>query len=87
MDAVGEGSEVADALNLVIWKLNTEVIFKAREEFKRLQAVDPEFLVEIVAGLKLGTRDFEMGCRKIQDFVRGLFDCFHNWFYFTGSEG
>ena len=63
LDARGEGAEIADALNFVIGQLDAEVVFEAREQFKRLQAVDSELLVEIVAGLEAGARDFKMGRR------------------------
>ena len=53
LDAGGESVKVADALDFVIGKFDAEVIFEAREQFKRLQAVDPQFLVEIIAGLRV----------------------------------
>jgi hypothetical protein len=60
------------------------MIFQAREQFERLQAVDPQLFVEIIAGLQFGARKFEVRGGKIQDFVRRLFDCFHGQLYFTG---
>ena len=86
LDARGERVEVADALDFVIREFHAEMIFEAREQFERLQAVDPELLVEIVARLKFGARKFEMSGGKIQDFVRCLFNCFHDCFYFTGRS-
>ncbi len=49
LDARGECVEVADALDFVIREFHAEMIFETREQFERLQAVDPQFLVEIVA--------------------------------------
>ena len=77
LDARGEGAEVTDSLDLVIRQLDVEVVFEAREQFKRLQAVDPELLVEIVAGLEAGARHLEVRRRQIQDFVGRLFKSFH----------
>src|SRR6476620_8899781 len=54
------------------------MIFEPCEQFERLQAVDSQFIVEIVAGLKFGAREFEMRSREIQNFIRGLFNCFHD---------
>ena len=65
LDAFSKRVEIADALDLVIWKLDIEMIFQAREQFKRLQAVDSQLLVEIVARLKFGPREFEMDGGKI----------------------
>ena len=53
LDARGERMEVGDALHFVIRQLDAEMIFQAREQFERLQAVDPQLLVKIVARLKL----------------------------------
>ncbi len=78
LDARCERMKVADSLNLVVGKFHVEVIFETRKEFKSLQAVDPELLVEIVARLKLGARYLEMSSRQIQDFVGSLFNCFHD---------
>lgn len=84
LDASGERVKVADALNFVIRKLHAEMIFQSSEKFERLQAVDPEFPVEIVARLKLRARKFEMGGGEIQDFLGCLLDCFHDSSDFTG---
>jgi hypothetical protein len=85
LNAGGECVEVAYALDLVIRKFHAEMIFETRQEFQRLQAVDPEFLVKIVTRLKFSARKFKMSSRKIQNFVGCLFDCFHDSFYFTGK--
>lgn len=77
LDATGEGAEVADPLDFVVGKFHTEVIFEVREEFERLEAVDPELFIEIVTGLKAGAWHLEMGGSKVQDFVRRLFNRFH----------
>jgi hypothetical protein len=77
LDAGGERLKVADALDFVVGKFHAEMIFEAREEFECLQAVNPQFFVEIVAGLKFGARNLEMSGGEIQNFVGGLFDCFH----------
>jgi hypothetical protein len=77
LDPAGEGAEVADALHLVIRQLNAKVVFEAREQFEGLQAVDIEFLVEIVARLEVCPPDFEVVRRQIQDFLGCLFEGFH----------
>jgi hypothetical protein len=84
LDAGGECVEVAYALDLVIRKFHAKMIFEARKQFERLQAVNAEFPVEIVTRLKFSAREFEMGSGKIQDFVCCLFYCFHDSFHFTG---
>jgi hypothetical protein len=76
LDAFRKCVEIADALDLVIGELNAEMIFEARQQFQRLQAVDPQLPVEIVARLKFGSRKFEMGGGKIQDFFGRLFVVF-----------
>jgi hypothetical protein len=81
LDSSGESVEVADALDFVIGELDAEMIFDSREEFERLQAVNSELLVEIVARFESGARNFEMCRRKIQNFLGGLFDRFHDDFY------
>jgi hypothetical protein len=77
LDARGEGVEVADPLHLIIGEFDAEMIFKPCEEFERLQAVNSKFLVEIVIRLKSGARNFEMACRKVQNFLGCLFDRLH----------
>jgi hypothetical protein len=85
LDASGERVEVADALDFVIREFDPKMIFEAREQFERLQAVNAEFLVEIIARLKFGAWKLKVSGGKIQNFVRRLFECFHGSFYFTGS--
>src|ERR1700722_2144016 len=87
LDSLSECVKIADALDFIIRKLHAKMIFEAREQFERLQAVDPQLLIEIVARLEVGARKFEMSGGEIQDFVGRLFDCFHEWFYFTGRLG
>jgi hypothetical protein len=48
------------------------VIFESREQFERLQAVNPELLVKIVLRPKVCAREFEMGGGEIQDLVSCL---------------
>src|ERR1019366_4392402 len=81
LNARSEGAEVADALDFVIGKFDAEVIFEACEQFERLQAVDPKLLVEIIAGLESGARNFKMGSGQIQNFLGRLFDGFHDGSY------
>ena len=60
MDALGECLEVADALHFIVEQLDVEMIFQAREHFEGLQAIDPEFLVEIVVGCERARGDLEL---------------------------
>ena len=83
LDAGSEGAEVADARDFVIRELDAEVIFEARKQFERLQAIDSQLLVEIVAWLEGGARDFEVCRRQIQDFIRCFLDCVHDDLHFT----
>src|SRR5258705_8010320 len=53
------------------------MIFEAGEHFECLQAVDAEFLVEIVVGTKGARGDFELHGCKLKDLLRGLFDGAH----------
>ena len=62
LNTSGQGVKVAYALNFVIRKLDAKVIFESRKQFERLQTVDLELLVKIIAGRKAGSRNFEM-CR------------------------
>ena len=48
LDTFRERAEVADALQFVIGQFDAEMIFQAGEQFQRLQAVDAQFLEEIV---------------------------------------
>src|SRR6266851_2566164 len=75
LDACSESMKIADALNFVIRKFHAKVIFKAGEQFERLQAVDAELLVEIDVWLQFGARDFEMRGGKSKDLIRGFFQC------------
>ena len=77
LDAGGERAEVANSRDFVVRKLDVEVIFKAREQLKGLQAVDPQLLVEIVAGLKFCARNFELRRSEIQNFFGSLLYCLH----------
>ncbi len=77
MDASGEGAEVADARDFVIGELDAEVIFEARKQFECLQAVNSQFLEEVIIGLKFGARNFEVRGGEIQDLVGSLFKGFH----------
>jgi hypothetical protein len=61
------------------------MIFQACEQFESLKAVDAKLLVKIVGRRQVIAREFEMCSRKIQDFVCGLLNCFHDRPYFTGS--
>jgi hypothetical protein len=69
MDALGERSEIADALKFVVRKLDLEVVLDPREQVERLQAVDTELFKKIVVGSKLLSRDFEMFSCESQYFV------------------
>ena len=51
-----------------------EALAGRRSEFERLQAVDAELFVEIVAGLKFGARKFEVRSREVQDFIGRIFN-------------
>ncbi len=66
---MGDGAEVADALQLILGQLDAEMVFKARQEAERLQAVYAKRLEKIVVGRKLLARHFEMRSREVQDFV------------------
>jgi hypothetical protein len=50
-------------LQFVIGKLDFEMVFDAREQIQRLQAVDAELFEEIVVSRELLSRHFKMfGC-------------------------
>ena len=69
--------KIADARDFVIGKFYAKVIFESREQFQSLQAVDPQFLEEIIIGLKRGARNLEVRGGEIQNFIRCLFEGFH----------
>ena len=77
--------KVADALDFVVGKFHAEMIFEAREEFECLQAVNPQFFVEIVAGLKVRARKFEMRGSEDSRYSVGrlLRSLFHDRSHFT----
>src|SRR5579864_7024166 len=79
LDARGEGVEVADAGDFVIGELHAKVIFEASKQFQRLQAVDVQFLEEVVIGLEVGARNLELRRGQIQDFFRSLVQSFHKF--------
>ena len=90
LDAGGEGAEVAYSSDFVIGELDAKVVFKPSEKFKGLQAVDSQFLEEIVIRLKVGARNLEVRRGEIQNFIGCLVEGFHtrgmNHLYFTGKS-
>jgi hypothetical protein len=87
LDAGGKSAEVADSSNFVIGELDAKVVFKASEKFKGLQAVDSQFLKEIIVGLKFGARNFELRRSEIQNLIGCLFEVFHFYPHSTIGEG
>jgi hypothetical protein len=87
LNAGGESAEVADSSDFVIGELDAKVVFKATQKFKGLQAVDSQFLKEIIVGLKLGARNFELRRGEIQNLIGCLFEVFHFYPHFTRCEG
>jgi hypothetical protein len=77
LDAFGEGAEVGDALEFVIGQLDAKMLFEAREEIERLEAIDAELLEEVVAGIELRARNFEVIGGKLQDFFGGSIERRH----------
>jgi hypothetical protein len=73
----GERPEIADALKFVIRKLDVEMLFQARQEIERLQAVNAQSLEKIVIRAEPFARHFEMRRGKLQDFVRRFVDRRH----------
>src|SRR5713226_4659325 len=73
LDAASQGAEVADALQLVVRQLDAEVVFEARQQVERLEAVNAELLEEIIVRGELFPRHLEMLRRQIEDFVGRLF--------------
>ncbi len=53
LNAVGQRAEIGYALHFVVGQLDAEVMFQAREQIERLQAVDLELFVKIVVRRKL----------------------------------
>ncbi len=54
------------------------MILYAGEEFQSLQAVDAEFLEEIIFWREAAWGEFEVRCCEIQHFLRGLFQGGHD---------
>jgi hypothetical protein len=69
---LGEGAEVAYALEFVVGELDLEMLFDAGEKVEGLEAVDAQFFEEIVVGRELIALDFEMFGSEAQDFVGGF---------------
>jgi hypothetical protein len=78
LDTFGESFEVADALDFIVGKLYAEVIFDAGEKLESLQAVDTEFLEEVVVGRKSASGKLEVRSGEIQYFLSGLFEGRHD---------
>ena len=83
----GEGAEIADSRDFVIRELDAKMILEAREQLESLQAVDTQFLEEIIIGMKFRARDFEVRRSEIQDLIGCLFNRLHNCLYSTGRKG
>jgi hypothetical protein len=77
LDAFGEGTEIADALELIIGQLDVEMMFEAREQVEGLEAVDAERLEEIVAGMELRARNLEMIGGEGENFFGCVIQCAH----------
>jgi hypothetical protein len=77
LNPLGEGAEVAYALEFVVGEFDMEMLFDAGEEIEGLKAVDAELFEEIVVGRELIALDFEMFGGEAQDFVGGLVDGVH----------
>src|SRR5215469_4471238 len=69
LNPLGQGSEIGDPLQFVVWKLDVEVLFQASEQAERLQAVDAQLLEEIVGRRQACPRHFELLSRQVQDFI------------------
>src|SRR5580698_5326796 len=75
LDALGEGTEIGDALKFVVGQLDVEMLFDAGEQVQRLKAVDAELLEEIVVGTKLRARHFEVLRGELKNLVSGRIEC------------
>jgi hypothetical protein len=69
LNPLGESSEVAYALKLIVWKFDLEMLLDARQEIERLQAVNTKLLEKIIVGAQLLTRDFEVLGSQAQNFL------------------
>src|ERR1700757_345081 len=73
LNPAGERAEIRNALQFVVGHLDVKVILQARKQIERLQAVDVEGLEEVLVGLQLVARHFEVLCGESQNFVQRLF--------------
>ena len=60
LDTGGECSEVGDARDFIVRKLDAKMVFEARKEIEGLEAVNAELLEEIIAGGESPRSDIEM---------------------------
>ena len=52
LDAAGQRVKVGHALHLVVGQLDAKMVFQAREQIQRLQAIDLQLFVEVVVPAK-----------------------------------
>ncbi len=89
LDAAGQGAKVGYALDFIIGKLDAEMIFQARDQFQRAQAIDLQFLIEVIPRRKLLARDFEVLRRQSQNFFGGFARAFSSsseFLFYTGPQ-
>jgi len=84
LNAAGQGAEVRHALQFVVRHFDVKMVLQTRQQIKRLQAVDPESLEEVVIGRELLARHFIVGRRESKDLVESLVRGLHTNTYFTG---
>jgi hypothetical protein len=72
MNPLCQGAKIGDSLKLVIRDLDVKVVFHLGKEIERLQAVDSEFLEEIVIRSQIAGRNLEMVRGKLQELFKGL---------------
>jgi len=81
LNSLRQRPEIGDTLKLVVRKFNIKVLFQARKQAQRLQAVDTKLLEKVVVRREVFAWDLELSGRQIQDFVDRLLLGFHDVIY------
>jgi len=66
LDPLRQRPEIRHALQLVIWQLNTEMMFQSRQQIKRLQTVNTKRLEKVAVGRQLLSRTLKCAAAKLK---------------------
>lgn len=79
LNSPSQRSEIRNTLQFVVGKFDPKVMLQFGEQIKRLKAVDAEGLEKIIVGRQFFPRNFEVGCRQIENFCQRFIGCRHEF--------